>query len=119
MKAAITPGQASDYVGYPETIDDDLPPARVLIADKGYDSAAIRETVEVAGGTPVIPARRNRTEPEPIDGFIYALRNRIERCINRLKNARRLATRYDKTAASFLAFIQMVSARLWLRYLST
>ena len=84
-----------------------------------YDSAPIRETVKAEGGTPVIPPRRNRTEPEPIDGFIHALRNRIERCINRLENARRLATRYDKTAASFLAFVQMVSARLWLRHLST
>ena len=109
MTAALTPGQASDYTGYPDTVDDELPPARVLIADKGYDSAPIRETVKAEGGTPVIPPRRNRTEPEPIDGVIHALRNRIERCINRLENARRLATRYDKTAASFLAFVQMVS----------
>ena len=55
----------------------------------------------------------------PFVNATYALRNRVERCINRLENARRLATRYDKTAASFLAFVQMVSARLWLRHLST
>ena len=52
MKAALTPGQASDYTGYPDTVDDELPPARVLIADKGYDSAPIRETVKAEGGTP-------------------------------------------------------------------
>jgi len=119
MKAAITPGQVSDYIGYGDTTDADLPPARVLIADKGYDSDAIRANVENKGGTPVIPARRNRTVPEPIDGFVYALRNRIERCINRLKNARRLATRYDKTSASYLAFIEIGAVRLWFRHLST
>lgn len=113
------PGQASDYTGYQDTADPALPPARVLIADKGYDSDAIRESVEAESGTPVIPARRNRKDPKLIDGFIYALRNRIERCINRLKNARRLATRYNKTAASFLGFIQLIAARLWFRHLST
>ncbi|MEM9784792.1 MAG: IS5 family transposase [Pseudomonadota bacterium] len=118
-KAAITAGQASDYAGYADTIDADLPPARVLIADKGYDSDAIRDGVEAAGGTPVIPARRTRKAPVAVDGFIYALRNRIERCINRLKNARRLATRYDKTAASYLGFIEITAARLWFRHLST
>ena len=50
---------------------------------------------------------------------IYALRNMVERCINKLKNARRLATRYDKTATSYLGFIEIVSARLWFRHLST
>jgi len=119
MKAAITPGQVSDYTGYGDTIDADLPPAKVLIADKGYDSNTIRADVEDKGGTPVIPARRNRRAPEPIDGFVYALRNRIERCFNRLKNARRLATRYDKTAASYLAFIEIAAARLWHHHLST
>lgn len=119
MKAAITAGQVSDYTGYQDTADAALPATRVLIADRGYDSDAIREHVEAGGGTAVIPPRRNRKEQTPIDGFIYALRNRIERCINRLKNARRLATRYDKTAASYLGFIEIVSARVWFRHLST
>jgi transposase len=119
MKAAITAGQVSDYTGYEDTADAGLPPTKVLIADKGYDSDAIREDVDAGGGTAVIPPRRNRKEQAPVDGFIYALRNRIERCINRLKNARRLATRYDKTAASYLGFIEIVAARLWFRHLST
>lgn len=119
MKAAITAGQVSDYIGYDDTVDADLPPAKVLIADKGYDSDAIRAGIEDQGGTAVIPARRNRTSPQPIDGFVYALRNRIERCFNRLKNARRLATRYDKTSTSYLAFIEIATARLWFNHLST
>ena len=119
MKAEITAGQVSDYRGYDAVMDDDAPPPKVLIADKGYDSDAIREDVEARGATPVIPQRKTRKRTQPIDGFIYALRNPIERCINKLRNARRLATRYDKTAASHLGFIELVAARLWFRHLST
>ena len=119
MKVDITAGQVSDYRGYDAIMDNDLPQPKVMIADKGYDSDAIREDVENRGGTPVIPARRTRNAPEPVDGFIYALRNLVERCINKLKNARRVATRYDKTAASYLGFIELISARLWFRHLST
>lgn len=119
MKVSVGAGQASDYTGYDALTDPDLPAAGVLIADRGYDSDAIREDVAARGGTPVIPARRSRRNPEPISGLVYALRNRIERCINRLKNARRLATRYDKTATSYLGFIEIISARLWFRHLST
>lgn len=67
----------------------------------------------------MILARRTRKVRESVDAHIYALRNRIERCFNRLKNARRVATRYDKTAESFLGFMDITSIRLWLRLLST
>ncbi len=48
--------------------------------------------------------------------YIYALRNRIERCFNKLKNSRRLATRYDKTAESYLGFVNLAAIRLWIRH---
>jgi transposase len=91
------------------------PPARVLLADRGYDSDAIRQDMEARGGVAIIPARKSRRVRETVDGHVYALRNRIERCFNRLKNARRVATRYDKTAASFLGFVHLASIRLWLK----
>ncbi len=119
MRAEITGGETSDYKGFDALVDDDMPAAKVFIADKGYDSDTVRDTVISRGGTPVIPARSNRKAQIPIDRFIYALRNQIERCFNKLKCARRLATRYDKTAASYLGFIHIVAARLWLRSLST
>jgi transposase len=93
----------------------DGPEPKVLIADRGYDANAIRGAMEARGVTPIIPARRNRKVPIPIDGNIYALRNRIERCFNKLKNWRRLATRYDKTADSYLGFVLIASVRLWMR----
>lgn len=114
MKAEITGGQASDYTGYDLLQDEDRPKAKVFIADKGYDSNAIRTDIEAKGGTPVIPGRSSRKEAIPVEPFVYALRNQIERCFNKLKNARRLATRYDKTAQSYLGFIHIVSVRLWI-----
>ena len=119
MKAEITGGEVSDYKGYDALLDDDLPTARVLIADKGYDADRIRENITERGGTPIIPGRLNRRKPIQVDSFIYALRNQIERCFNKLKCARRFATRYDKTASSYLGFIHIVAARLWYRSLST
>ncbi len=55
-----------------------------MIADKGYHLNGIRDSLEARGATPVIPGRANRKQPIPIDTFIYALRNRIERCFNKL-----------------------------------
>ena len=110
----MTPGEAHDARAYPALINETAPEPKVLIADRGYDPDAIRSDVEARGGTPVIPTKRNRKVQIPHDGFIYALRNRIERGIGRLKNARRVATRYDKTASSYLGFVQLAAIRLWL-----
>ena len=63
----------------------------------------------------MIPTKRNRLVQLPVDADISALRNMVERCFNNLKNARRLATRYDKTADSYLGFIHLVSIRLRMR----
>lgn len=116
MKAEISGGEVSDYKGFDLLSDGSLNVPKVFIADKGYDSNHIRETVARAGGTAVIPARANRKTPDLIDGFVYALRNQIERCFNKLKCSRRLATRYDKTAESYLGFIHRASIRLWFRH---
>jgi transposase len=116
IAAEITGGEVSDYKGYDLVMDADAPDPKVLIADKGYDADRIREHTEANGGVAVIPMRRGRKVQIPIDDHIYALRNRIERCFNKLKNARRLATRYDKTAASYLGFIHIVSVRLWTKH---
>ena len=115
MRAEITGGEVSDYKGFDLLMDGELPPPKVLIADRGYDSDHIRHCIEEGGGTTVIPGRSMRKETIPVDGFIYALRNQVERCFNKLKNARRLATRYDKTAESYLGFIHIVAARIWVK----
>jgi transposase len=115
VAATITAGEASDYSGFDPLIDAEGPEPKVLLADRGYDSDHIRETMEARGAATVIPARKNRKTHIPVDGYIYALRNRIERCFNKLKNSRRLATRYDKTAQSYLGFVHIAAIRLWMR----
>lgn len=97
-------------------LDEDRPKA--ILADRGYDSDAIREDAWFHGTNPVIPTKRNRKVQRPVDPMLYAMRNRIERFFNKLKNARRVATRYDKTADSFLAFVQLASIKIWLRFVN-
>lgn len=102
-------------MAYLDLMDESAPDPKVLLADKGYDSDPIRADIEERGGTAMIPTKRNRKVQIPVDDFIYALRNRIERAFNRLKNMRRVATRYDKTIPTFLGFVLIAAVRLWLR----
>lgn len=112
MKAEITGGHVSDYKGYDPVMEGGRHP-KVLLADRGCNAVRIREDVHARGGTVVLPMRNGRKAQIPIEDFVYALRNMVERCINRLKNVRRVATRYDKTAASYLGFLHIVSIRVW------
>ena len=105
----------SDFKGYLPIMNAEGPEPNVLLADKGYDADFIREDMERRGGTTMIRAKFSRPVQLPVDGAIYALRNMVERCFNKLKNTRRLATRYDKTADSYLGFIHIVSIRLCMR----
>jgi transposase len=111
----LTAGEVSDYSGFAPLMEAEGPEVKVLLADRGYDADHIRENMEAKGAVTVIPTRKNRKVQLPVDGHIYALRNRIERCFNKLKNSRRLATRYDKTAQSYLGFVQIAAIRLWMR----
>jgi transposase len=88
----------------------------VLLADRGYDSDAIRDDIRARGGVPEIPTKKSRRVQHSVNRALYALRNRIERFINRLKNSRRVATRYDHTASSFLAFAMLATVRLWISF---
>lgn len=86
-----------------------------VLADKGYDSNAIREAIAAAGMKAVIPSNRSRKAIIPHDKTLYRERNRIERCFNKLKHFRRIATRYDRRAVHFLAFLCLAAAMLWMR----
>ncbi len=112
----LSSGDASDYKGYEPLMQEPGPQPGIMIADKGYDSDAIRENLVARNVETVIPMRRSRKVQTPIDGVVYALRNLIERCFNKLKHSRRLATRYDKTTESYLGFVLVASARLWCRH---
>ena len=87
-----------------------------LLADKGYDSDALRQDLRDRGATPEIPTKRNRKVQYSVDKASYAMRSRIERCIGHLKEQRRIATRFDKTVSSFIGFVTLGCIRLWLRF---
>src|SRR5262249_33231103 len=87
----------------------------MLLADRGYDADWIRALVRQHGAWANIPPKRNRTETLCFSPYLYRGRNLVEQFFNKIKHCRRVATRYDKLAANYLAFVQLASIRLWLR----
>ena len=108
----ITAGQVADISQAQALMDND--PCEHLLADKGYDSDDLRQFLDLKKITPVIPGRRNRLEPIHHDQHIYKERNAVERLFARLKEFRRIATRYDKTAAMFLGNLIIASILIWI-----
>src|SRR4029453_5699598 len=94
---------------------DPLGPRTIVLAEKAYDADRIRELIQDQGATPNIPPKSNRRWKPCFSKRLYRERNLIERFFSKLKHFRRVATRYDKLAANFLAMIQLASMRLWLR----
>jgi len=108
----ITAGQIPDVKGF-EPILTELPEDNAIknsIMDKGYDSDDIREQLADLEIQPVIPPKKNRVIQIPYDTELYKERNRIERFINRMKQFRRIATRYEKLAETFIAFLHIVAS---------
>ena len=81
----------------------------MLLADRGYDADWIRALVSEHGAWAKIPPRRNRNDALCFSPCLYRARNLVERFFNKVKQCRRVATRYDKLAANYLAFIQLAS----------
>ncbi len=87
----------------------------MLLADKGYDANALREAVRNRKAWANIPPKANRRDPVCFSKHLYKARNLVERFFNRIKQFRRIATRYDKLAENFLAAVKLASIRVWLR----
>jgi transposase len=87
-------------------------PAR-LVADKGYSFASIRALLRRRGIGAVIPAKSNQPAQPRFDRAAYRTRNQVERTVGRLKQYRRIATRYEKLAVNYLAWIQLTAAVMW------
>ena len=114
VRLLITPGQASDKAAVPDLMAG-LPPARALVADRGYDSKAIIDLVKRLGGEAHIPTQSRVRIQRSVEPTLYRRRNLVERFFCKIKHFRRIATRFDKLAANFLASIMFASTRLWLR----
>jgi len=112
LRLTITPGQAND-MPQAQWLIEGFRPSHV-IADRGYDSGALINAIRAAGAEPVIPPHPRRRDQRPYNQDIYRQRNVIERCFSRLKQFRRLATRYDRRASFFLAFVHLAASTLWM-----
>jgi transposase len=106
---------ASDYTAADDLMALPLPKPNTLLADKGYDGDRFRENLLISGILPIIPPRSNRKTRVHPDYRRFKDRNRVERMFGKLKQQRRIATRYDKTVLSFESFLNLVAARLWLK----
>jgi transposase len=124
MTITLTPGQRHETTAFETLMEQGavrrpgpgrpkLRPRRI-IGDKGYSSHKIRQYARRYGMRITIPRRRNENRSGPFDQAIYRLRNRVERLINRLKQFRRLATRYDKRAENYRALWLIAATILWL-----
>jgi transposase len=108
----LTPGQAADVNEAAPLLEGVVTEA--VAADKAYDSDSLIDTITASGAQAVIPPRANRTEQRAFDRHIYKGRNLVERFICRIKHFRRIATRYDKLARRYEAFIAIAAAWIWL-----
>ena len=113
VELTLTPGQASDIGQATELLADHEPDA--VIGDKGYDGDEFVATIEARGAEAVIPPKKNRLQPREYDRHTYKERNLVERFWSKAKQFRRVATRYEKKAVNFLAFVQMAAIMVMLK----
>ncbi len=106
---ALTPGNVADITMAVPLLSAAARPRR-LIADKAYDVDSLRKWLKARRIKAVIPSTATRTVPYPLDGAAYRRRNLIERLFGRLKNWRRIATRYDRLARNYLSALAIVAA---------
>jgi transposase len=112
LSILLTGGQAHDCPPAQRLIRR-VKAAAKLLGDKAYDSAPLREWLKARGTKAVVPNKSNRKQPFIFDKKSYRQRHRIENAFSRLKDFRRIATRYDKLARNFLASVCLVAAIVW------
>ncbi len=105
----LTGGQVADGTAA-DTLLDQMPAAGILYGDKGYDSDAVRRKIESKGAAPNISPKVNRRWKNCFAPYLYRDRNAIERFFGRLKDFRRIATRYNRAAHNFLAAVCLAAS---------
>lgn len=112
MRFLITGGQASEC-GQANALIEGFA-AQYVLADKGYDSDQFIAAIQAQNAQPVIPPKRNRKPQRAYDTTLYKERNLVERLFQKLKQFRRLATRYERLARNYMAMLYLASAMIWL-----
>ena len=114
LRMVLTAGQVHDSRAAPALLEG-LDANSVVLADKGYDADWIRAMIEQRHAAPNIAAKSTRKQRFCFSRSLYRDRNRIERFFCRMKQFGRIATRYEKLAANYLAMLKLAAVRLWLR----
>ena len=109
---ALTPGNIADITMAAPLVEA-VAPAKRLIADRAYDADHLRDRLRRPGTKPVIPRRSSRAVVYPLNRRAYRRRNVIERMFGRLKNWRRIATRYDKLARNYASAVALAATIIW------
>jgi transposase len=120
----VTPGQRHEATAFTQLMEQGAVKRpgrgrpkrrpRRLVGDKGYSSRKIRQYLRQRGIRVTIPRKRNERQRGAFDQAVYQTRNRVERLINRLKQFRRVATRYEKRGENYLAMLTLAAITLWL-----
>jgi transposase len=113
LRFVVTAGQVGDITQAAALLDGQT--GQAVLADKAYDSNSLRATIADMGAEAIIPSNRSRKTIIPHDPIAYKHRNRIERCFNKLKHFRRLATRYERRTTHFTGIIHLASIMIWIR----
>jgi transposase len=113
VRFILTAGQTGD-APQADALIADLS-ADVVMADAAYDSDRLRDAIADKGALAVIPNNPSRAKKYPLDKHLYAQRHLIECCFSKLKQFRRVATRYEKTARNYLAVVTIAAIILWVR----
>jgi transposase len=113
VRFVLTAGQRGDAPQAGPLIED--LPAEAVMADTAYDSDRLRQAIADKGAVAVIPNNPSCAKKHPLDKHLYAQRHLVECCFSKLKQFRRVATRFDKTARNYLAVVTVAAIVLWLR----
>ena len=113
----LTEGQAHDGRSAADMLTA-IGPGQTLLADRAYDSDALRRSIDQQGGWANIKPMPNRVNIPLFSPFLYRARNLVERFFNKLKHFRAVATRFEKHDANYLALVKLASARIWMRFMS-
>lgn len=113
----LTAGQAHDGRSAADMLTE-IGDDQVLLADRAYDSDALRKSLADRGAWANIKPMPNRKNIPAFSAFLYRYRNLVERFFNKIKHFRAVATRYEKHDANYLALVKLASVRIWMRFMS-
>lgn len=113
VRFVLTAGQKGDAPQAHALIE--ALPAQIVLADAAYDSDPLRQSIADKGAQAVIPNTPSRARKHPFDRALYKERHLIECCFSKLKQFRRVATRYEKTARNYLAVVTLAATIIWIR----